>query len=96
METWRNDTGELLCRTQPVYGGTNGFVNDTVRDGKAVFDEPGYIANPPCMWGRPEDGLAPPPKMNGVTIFVKAVTNSTYAHHGEMAISQAMLHYGEM
>jgi hypothetical protein len=57
--------------------GASGYVNDTVRDGKAVFDEPGYIANPPCMWGRPEDGLAPPPKMNGVTIFVKAVTNST-------------------
>ena len=96
METYNNATGELLCRTQPVYGGTRGYVNDTIRNGVAVFDEPGYIASPPCMWGRPEDGLAPPPKMNGVTIFVKAVTNSTYGHHGEMAISQAMLHTGEM
>ena len=91
VETWNNDTGELLCRTEPVYGGTSGFVSDLKR-----FDEPGYIANPPCMWGRPEDGLEAPPKMNGVTIFVKAVTNSTYGHHGEMAISQAMLHYGSM
>ena len=55
------------------------------------FDEPGYIATPPCMWGSPEHGLAPPPLMNGVTIRVEAVTNNTYGHHGEMALPQAML-----
>ena len=69
METYNNNTGELLCRTAPVYGGTGGFVGD-----RAEFDEPGYIASPPCMWGRPEDGLAPAVKMNGVRLFVKAVT----------------------
>ena len=91
METWDNSTGELLCRTQPVYGGHGGFVSD-----RPEFDEPGYIASPPCMWGRPEDGLAPPVRMNGVQLFVRAVTNNTYGHHGEMAIAQAMLHHGSL
>ena len=91
METWNNDTGKLLCRTQPVYGGTGGYVADQPK-----FDERGYIASPPCMWGRAQDGLEAPPRLNGVTLYVKAVTNSTYGHHGEMAISQAMLHYGSM
>ena len=30
-----------------------------------------YIASPPCMWGRREDGLEPPPRMNGVALYVK-------------------------
>ena len=47
MELWNNDTGELLCRQAPVYGGTGGFVSDK----GATFDEPGYIATPPCLWG---------------------------------------------
>ena len=36
VETWNNDTGELLCRTEPVYGATKGFVSD-----RPEFDEPG-------------------------------------------------------
>eukprot|EP01079_Euglenida_sp_SAG-EU17-18_P002443 gene2443-3214_t len=94
MESWRTDTDppQLLCRTQAVYGGTGGYVKDRGEQ----FNEPGYIANPPCMWGRPEDGLAPPVRMNGVPVFVKSVTNSTYGHYGDMAISQAMLHFGPM
>ena len=92
MTTYRNDTGEILCRTVPVYGGTGGFVAD---QGKR-YDEPGYIAAPPCMWGRPEDGLEPAPVMNGVQIYVEAITNNTYGHHGEMAIAQAMLSNGPL
>lgn len=89
IETWNNDTGELICRTRPVYGGTGGYVADEKR-----FDEPGYVAIPSCMWGNEEDGLAPPILMNGVTIHVVAVTNNTYGHHGEMALPQAMVAVG--
>jgi hypothetical protein len=38
-------------------------------------------------------GLPAPPLMNGMTIKVVHVTNSTYGHHGEMALPQAMLAY---
>jgi len=31
------------------------------------FDEPGYIATPPCLWGAREHGLETPPRMNGGT-----------------------------
>ena len=73
VELWNNDTGKLLCRQEPIYGGTG--IIDQKR-----FDEPGYVAIPTCMWGSPEHGLERPPKMNGVTIFVKGVTNNTYGH----------------
>merc|ERR1712050_785221 len=91
VETYNNDTGELLCLTEPVYGGTHGYVSD-----RAAYDEPGYIATPPCMWGSPNHGLAPPLKMNGMTIRVVATTNSTYGHHGEMALPQAMVAQGPL
>ena len=32
------------------------------------FGEPGYIVVPPCLWGRLEDGLEPPPDIAGVTL----------------------------
>jgi len=84
MEIWNNDTGKLLCRQQPVYGGTHLIAEKR-------FDEQGYIATPPCLWGSPEHGLEPPPLMSGVTIKVVALTNSTYAHHGEMALPEVSL-----
>ena len=34
---------------------------------EARFNEPGYIATPPCLWGSREHGLETPPLMNGVT-----------------------------
>jgi len=84
IDLYNNATGELLCRQEPLYGGTHKIP-------EARFDEPGYIATPPCLWGRPEHGLAPPPKMNGVPIRVVALTNSTYGHHGEMALPEVTL-----
>ncbi len=36
MEMWNNDTGKLLCASNPIYGGT-GQID------VAKFDEPGYI-----------------------------------------------------
>ena len=54
-------TGELLCDERPVYGGT-GRVDDR------RFDEPGYILQPPCLWGDAKYGLQPPPDTTGYTL----------------------------
>ena len=81
MELWNHDTGKLLCRESTLIGGTGKI--DLKR-----FDEPGYIAVPPCLWGSPEDGLNPPPLMTGMTIKVISLTNNTYGHHGEMALPE--------
>jgi hypothetical protein len=75
MELWNNNTGELICSQEPIYGGTGAIDLDR-------FDEPGYLATPPCLWGSPEDGLASPVNVSGVMITVTALTNSTYGHHG--------------
>ena len=91
VDLYNNDTGELICRAEPVYGGTGGYVADV-----PAFDEAGYIGTPPCMWGSPNHGLKPPPLMNGVTIHVVATTNNTYGHHGEMALPQIMLADGPL
>ena len=58
---------------------------------EARFNEPGYIATPPCLWGSREHGLETPPLMNGVTIRVVALTNTSYGHHGEMALPEVTL-----
>ena len=84
MELWNNDTGKLLCRQEPLYGGRHVIP-------EARFDEPGYIATPPCLWGKPEHGLEAPPLMNGVTIKVVAVTDYADGHHGEMAVPEVAL-----
>ena len=55
------------------------------------YDEQGYIATPPCLWGSPEHGLEEPPNVSGMTIKVIAVTNNTYGHHGEMALPEVSL-----
>ena len=46
MTLYRNDTGEILCEQRPVYG-TGNVTNNR-------FDEAGYIAIPPCLWGNDE------------------------------------------
>ena len=76
MEIWNNKTGQLLCRQKPIYGGT-GKVD------LAKFDEVGYILQPPCLWGE-APGLEPMPLASGVAFTIKAITNATVGHHGEM------------
>jgi len=78
MEIWNNETGELLCRQEPLYG-----------QGTAdKFDETGYILQPPCLWGD-APGLDPNmPLASGVNFTIRAITNSTYGHHGEMAFPE--------
>lgn len=82
VEMWNNDTGKLLCRENTVVGGKGTL------PGPSKFDEEGYIAVPPCLWGSAKDGLEAPPLMSNMTIKVVAVTNNTYGHHGEMALPE--------
>ena len=49
------------------------------------FDEEGYIAIPPCIFGNKEDGLLPPPIVSNKILHAIKYANSTYGHHGEMA-----------
>ena len=81
MELYRNDTGhemELLCRQVPVYGSGNVTVDK--------YDELGYIALPPCLWGN-DKGLEPsvllPP--NTPLVSIKHNRNTHMGHYGEMA-----------
>lgn len=81
MELYRNDTGhemELLCRQVPVYGAGNITHNK--------YDELGYIALPPCLWGS-DKGLNPsvllPP--NTPLVSIKHNRNTHMGHYGEMA-----------
>ena len=86
---YNNDTGKLICRQEPIYGSSKSDSRATSLGER--FNEPGYIATPPCLWGSAQDGLEEPPIMDGVTIKVVAVTNNTYGHHGEMALPEVSL-----
>ena len=76
-------TGELVCETRPVYGGTGapGIAGSR-------FDEPGYIAIPDCFWGDARWGLEPPPDLTGFPLHVVKTANATNGHYGEMSGSQ--------
>eukprot|EP00930_Biecheleria_cincta_P083378 TRINITY_DN72962_c0_g1_i1.p1 TRINITY_DN72962_c0_g1~~TRINITY_DN72962_c0_g1_i1.p1 ORF type:complete len:758 (+),score=77.23 TRINITY_DN72962_c0_g1_i1:72-2345(+) len=84
IEIWNKQTGELLCREAARYG--NG--TDLLPGGDR-FDQENYIDQPPCLWGSPP--LEPPPLVSGIPLLIKAVTNSTYSHLGEMALPQVLL-----
>ena len=84
LEIWNNRTGELLCKEVPYHGATSAA---TQAD---RFDEPGYIAQRVCLWGL-HPPFEYPPLVSGEPLWVKAVTNSTYGHHGEMALPQMLL-----
>merc|ERR1719348_1759266 len=75
MELYNADTGSLLCSHYPTYGQTH-----------EVYDELGYLALPPCLWGEEKDGLMPPVFLpfNANLTSIKR-NNNTYAHYGEMA-----------
>jgi hypothetical protein len=73
-------TGTLLCEERPVYGGTGRIDN--------YMDEPGFILQPPCLWGSPEYGLQEPVDVTGYTLHSVKTSNATFGHHGEMAWQQ--------
>lgn len=85
MEIFNNETGELLCREEPYHG------QGADTTGGDRFDETGYIGQRICLWGNSTYGLEKPPKVSGVPLFIRAVTNSTYGHHGEMALPQMLV-----
>jgi len=76
-------TGELLCRQEPIYGGTGHPVISGTR-----FDEPGYIAIPSCQWGALENGLEAPQDLTGIPLYLVKTCNATRGHYGEMAGGQ--------
>lgn len=81
IELYKNDTGtpELLCRQVSVYG-----EGDVAAD---KFDEVGYVALPPCLWGSKGEGLEPPVFLGEDTpMFSITHTWNTYVGHtGQMA-----------
>ena len=86
MEIWNNstDTPELICKEVPYHGAAS------VATQADKFDEPGYIAQRVCLWGL-HPPFEYPPFVSGQKLWVKAVTNNTYGHHGEMALPQMLL-----
>lgn len=80
LELYRNDTGtpKLLCRQLPKYG--QGRVHED------KFDEAGYLALPPCLWGE-EPGLEPSQFLpaNTPLVSIKKNRNTHMGHFGEMA-----------
>lgn len=70
---YNNATGEVICSEKPVYGGT-GKIHEP------RFDEEGYIAQPPCLWGDAEFGLEAPYHVGGQTLHVMKHSNATYTH----------------
>ena len=81
--TCNETTGTLICTEEPVYGGT-GQIKEK------EYDEPGFILQPPCMWGSAEFGLEPPVKATGLMFSTKEAW-ADYGHHGEMAWQQMYL-----
>ena len=74
QEIWNSDTGEILCNMTASYG-----------DGGEVFNERGYIAILPCIFGYQQGlqypfNLVPETNITAVKYF-----NNTYRHLGQMA-----------
>ncbi|KAH3737860.1 uncharacterized protein LOC127850309 [Dreissena polymorpha] len=81
LNLYRNDTGhemELLCSQMPVYGSGNVTHNK--------YDELGYLALPPCLWGN-DKGLQPSVFLgpNTPLVSIKHNHNTNMGHYGEMA-----------
>jgi hypothetical protein len=78
---YNNDTGKVICAQVPQYGSGN-----VTSRGPGKYDEAGYIAIPPCLFGdegelKPSELLPP-----GTTLHsVKRNKNTHTGHYGEMA-----------
>lgn len=80
LEQCNATVGRLLCREEPVYGGSG---HPGVAGTK--FDEAGYIAQADCMWGSKAYGLESPVNLTGVPLHMVKTSNSSIGHYGEMA-----------
>ncbi|CAJ1924746.1 unnamed protein product [Cylindrotheca closterium] len=75
MELYNADTGQLLCHMEPIHG-----------SGEGLYDEHGYLAIPPCLWGDTSEGLDEPQLLSlDTTLMSIKRNNSTLPHTGEMA-----------
>ena len=83
LELYNADTGALICRQVPVLGQT---LHPTGDGNGTAYDEKGYIALPPCLWGEERYGLEPAPLLTWDTNLTSIKrNNNTIAHLGEMA-----------
>jgi hypothetical protein len=72
--------GKLLCRQEPVVG------KSPAATASNPYDEKGYIAIPPCLYGPESEGLYPPIYLTYDTNLTSIKkNNNTYGHLGEMA-----------
>ena len=76
-----NDEVVLGDFSGSIYGGTGKVDNPNM-------DEPGYILQPPCLWGDAKFGLEAPPDVTGRTLHTVKTSKADYGHHGEMAWQQ--------
>ena len=83
MELWNADTGELICRQEPHYGTAPTPTPDD------PYNEQGYVAIPPCLYGSADQGLLPEIYLTyDQNLTSIKWNNNTYAHYGEMAMWQ--------
>ena len=78
-EFWNADTGEIICNITALYG------SDEYGPRTMAFNEPNYIAIPPCIFGN-QPGLQTPFQITPDTnILAVKYFNNTYRHLGQMA-----------
>ena len=81
MELYNADTGQLLCRVEPIVGQSD----------NTLYDERGFLALPPCLWSdnADEKNLSAPEllTLNTKLLSVKR-SNTTFPHFGDMAMWQ--------
>ena len=78
MSMTNNKTGEVICREVPIYGGTGKI------DLKS-YDEPGFIAVPPCLFGDAKSGPSSRPSSRPIRLaFVRFSWPSTSKPVGEI------------
>lgn len=75
MDLFNADTGKLLCHMEPIYGASD-----------ELYDEHGFLAIPPCLWGDISEGLVEPELLSlDTTLLSIKRNNNTLGHTGEMA-----------
>jgi hypothetical protein len=75
MELYNADTGRLLCHMEPVRG-----------QSVDLYNEHGFLAIPPCLWGDIAEGLLEPELLSlDTTLLSIKRNNNTLGHTGEMA-----------
>jgi hypothetical protein len=76
MELYNADTGQLICRMEPVVG----------KNSSSPYDEEHFLAIPPCLWGDEAQGLVAPTLLSlDTTLLSIKRNNNTLPHTGEMA-----------